>query len=1231
MANRRDLHIDIDGDARGFDAACDEAEGKARGLDSELAKLERQQAAQEKVTTRTTAAVQKYAATQDKAALAARRMGLEVKRAAEQAQKAEVRAAAAAEAAAKGLFDKEKAAKLAARADDAVERAALKAAEAQLAEAAAAEKAANAERKAADAGDKHKASTVGMTGVLVSAGAAAAALAAPLGAAGLAAIGFAAVAAPSIKKVITAQTDLVTKWDTLDKGQKVAASSVHSLVGEYKDLAKSYEPDALKVFNGAVATSRQLLPQLGKTVDATKGSVADFATSLENTLGKQLPRLFTLAQTQGPQALNALGTTFDQTAQLAVGLVHDLAPMGMTLLNTANGGLRLLNMVEQINPHLVEFGVTALALRAPTQALGGLWTKNASKLSGLAKEGSKAEGLLGKLGKTVGNSPNLYIGAALAVGYVVARMATMKDSTDNLITSLRTENSAIGNNIVGHQGMANSLSKYIVAAQNAKAATMAEADARAHPAAALSKYNSEIGRLTEARKAELTAVKNINAGETNLASTYSITTDQANQLATAAGVDLSKGITGSGDAAKAAQAKVRAYYAAVQQATDPTFQVSQALSQASNNALDLKTRMTALSNAFGVLAGPELAAFDATTKTAGAFDQFDAAMKKSKGSMSLQTAAGQNSRSAFAALLSTVQENTTAQYAYDSATKGAAVAAKNRTESARQMLPVLLAEAGANKTARNAILDWATSAGVGKTRTEAMSSALGLSRDAFLRSAQGAGKSRAEALKLWAAFNKLPKVKDTRLSNNAKSQRQAVQDYQNKINNLRGKTVNIYTVMHLTETQAYANKRSNFNLKSHGGPINGYARGGNVARMADGGPSGPVVGPGSGTSDDVPVWLSNGEYVIRATQARKHKALLGSINAGTQGFASGGVLGYASGGAPSANPLALSDVLQHWQDVKSPASAADVSKAAKARRTQVDQLKNAEDALYRARRRHNPRAVAAAERRIRKERDDLAAATAHLHDVEARHKFGKLSPAARLNAALSLGIKDNATFIKNLQKLADRGAGDLANKLLAMGGPQAEKIAASAVKLNTSKLGSIEKKIGQEQGQTDYMANLPNILTVRSTLKGTKGGISSWVALLDATGLDAGSLSDAVKLMTSDLSKTASGKALIADMHAHGYARGGSIVGPPGTDRVPMWGTAGEYVIRKEPAAANRQLLDAINQGIRVPVPASPVMSGASGGASGPAQVTQHNVFQTQDPHVVARESAREMAWMMRG
>jgi hypothetical protein len=55
---------------------------------------------------------------------------------------------------------------------------------------------------------------------------------------------------------------------------------------------------------------------------------------------------------------------------------------------------------------------------------------------------------------------------------------------------------------------------------------------------------------------------------------------------------------------------------------------------------------------------------------------------------------------------------------------------------------------------------------------------------------------------------------------------------------------------------------------------------------------GMVVGPGTGTSDSIPAWLSSGEYVIKASSVRSLGTdILDSINEGRFKFAKGGVAG----------------------------------------------------------------------------------------------------------------------------------------------------------------------------------------------------------------------------------------------------------------------------------------------------------------------------------------------------
>jgi hypothetical protein len=57
--------------------------------------------------------------------------------------------------------------------------------------------------------------------------------------------------------------------------------------------------------------------------------------------------------------------------------------------------------------------------------------------------------------------------------------------------------------------------------------------------------------------------------------------------------------------------------------------------------------------------------------------------------------------------------------------------------------------------------------------------------------------------------------------------------------------------------------------------------------VADGG---FISGPGTGTSDSIHAFLSNGEFVVRAAQTAKHRALLENLNKGTAGFAGGGIV-----------------------------------------------------------------------------------------------------------------------------------------------------------------------------------------------------------------------------------------------------------------------------------------------------------------------------------------------------
>ena len=77
--------------------------------------------------------------------------------------------------------------------------------------------------------------------------------------------------------------------------------------------------------------------------------------------------------------------------------------------------------------------------------------------------------------------------------------------------------------------------------------------------------------------------------------------------------------------------------------------------------------------------------------------------------------------------------------------------------------------------------------------------------------------------------------------------------------------------------------------------------GGAIQFAANGG---YISGPGTGTSDDIPARLSDGEFVVNAAATARNRSLLEAINSGRRGvgelrFATGGYVG-APGGSVSA-------------------------------------------------------------------------------------------------------------------------------------------------------------------------------------------------------------------------------------------------------------------------------------------------------------------------------------------
>lgn len=166
-----------------------------------------------------------------------------------------------------------------------------------------------------------------------------------------------------------------------------------------------------------------------------------------------------------------------------------------------------------------------------------------------------------------------------------------------------------------------------------------------------------------------------------------------------------------------------------------------------------------------------------------------------------------------------------------------------------------------------------------------------------------AGFSAAAVNTLIGAYAKLPAAKSTDVRARGAAEAAAeVMRLRGHISALTGKTVTVTTVYRIVGNPNIPDGTyhgSTAGRSATGGLIRGYASGGDVRWQPFGG---PVWGPGTGTSDSIPTWLSRGEYVIKAASVRRYGlAMMDRLNAGR--YAAGG---YAGGGftyTPSGPPV----------------------------------------------------------------------------------------------------------------------------------------------------------------------------------------------------------------------------------------------------------------------------------------------------------------------------------------
>jgi len=168
----------------------------------------------------------------------------------------------------------------------------------------------------------------------------------------------------------------------------------------------------------------------------------------------------------------------------------------------------------------------------------------------------------------------------------------------------------------------------------------------------------------------------------------------------------------------------------------------------------------------------------------------------------------------------------------------------------------------------------------GKEATEKYITTLGVSREELKKAATAAGYNADEVQNLIDKVLALPTEHQTEILADTAAATEKINQFVRDLNNIPGRRdVVINQVVQQTGA-------------AHGAV--------GAAYNAEGG---TITGPGTGTSDSILSWVSNGEEIIRASMAEKYRPLLKAINADRLGgYATGGTVGYASSPQYAPNP-----------------------------------------------------------------------------------------------------------------------------------------------------------------------------------------------------------------------------------------------------------------------------------------------------------------------------------------
>ncbi|MFC8207932.1 phage tail tape measure protein [[Kitasatospora] papulosa] len=300
---------------------------------------------------------------------------------------------------------------------------------------------------------------------------------------------------------------------------------------------------------------------------------------------------------------------------------------------------------------------------------------------------------------------------------------------------------------------------------------------------------------------------------------------------------------------------------------------------------------------------------------------------------------------------------------------------------------------------------------------------------------------------------------------------------QNAIDNIRGKSVSVYVNYKRTGYDKDANGVPDMVQapQARGSILDFYADGGTNRRGIRENHTAQIAPAGAWR-----VWAeeeTGGEAYIPLAPSKRGRSRaiteetirrLGGDPKSVQWHADGGVVAFASGGfsyTPTGIRRDTSYVQSAYSESHQPIDKDTYNKKIRAQKNAVDSLRAAEAALRALRRRkHTSAQEIAAENRVAKARRSLATATDAARKAEAQYK--KKFSLSDWQKTLKTAVSANASYEKNLSKIASRGGADVISQLRDLGEEGAAMVAALAkasnkqfndIVANLRKLGPLAK------------------------------------------------------------------------------------------------------------------------------------------------------------------------------